>query len=165
MLQPKRMIGDGFNLVSGLQHPAFTPYVDDSVLVRRGIDELHWNFQDDGVDVLARLRIHPGIDEAEIAVLVLGELVAFPCPRPGREVLLVTASPLGKSRIVVEEIVAFQLKQRLGDGQLARFRHGMRNVIVLRRVIDGAEESWQVIEERVVASADVDRKSTRLNSS
>ena len=156
VLDPERLVGDRLDFVRGLEHPALAPGVDDAVIVRRVGDEGERNLEDDRVDVLAGLRVLAGVDEAVIAVVVLLELVAGPGPRAGRQVELHAVAVIGDRRVVVEQVVALELEERLRDRQLARLRHGVRHVIELRRVVDRAEEARQVVEERVVAAADID---------
>ena len=71
MLQPERIVGNGVDFVRGLAHPAFAPAIDDTVLLRPRGDIRERNFENDRVDVLARLRILARINETIIAVLVL----------------------------------------------------------------------------------------------
>jgi hypothetical protein len=62
-------------------------------------------------------------------------------------------------RVVIKEVVALQFEKRLRYLQLPHFRHGMRHMVKLRRIVDRPKESGQIVEKGVVASADenVDR--------
>src|SRR4029077_7464486 len=91
-----------------------------------------------------------------VAVLIFAKLVSIPGKWSHRKIFLDTViSPLREGGIVVEKIIALQLEQRLRNFQFTGVRHGMRHVIELRRVIDGPEESRQIIKEGIVASADI----------
>src|SRR5258706_8818413 len=61
MFQPEWVIGNRLDFVRSFQDPAFTPGVDDAVL-RGGLsDERQRNFENDGVNILARLAIYAAI--------------------------------------------------------------------------------------------------------
>ena len=60
------------------------------------------------------------------------------------------------SRVEVEQVVPFQLEQRLRDRKLSRVSHRDRHVIELRRIIDRAKEARQIVEKGVVTSAHKD---------
>src|SRR5262249_54331653 len=85
---------------------------------------------------------------------------AFPGPGPGRQLelrrrtVLLRETPFREVRAVVEQVVTFQLKQRLGNRQFPSLGHGVRHMVELRRIIDGSEEPSQVVKERVIAAAD-----------
>ena len=154
VLEPERVVGDRLDLVRGFQHPALAPHVHDPVALGVVRDEVERQLEHDCVHVLARLRVDAAVDEAEVALLVLGEAVAVPGQRPGRQVLLHAAAEHRVLGIEVEEVVPLELEERLRDRQLAQVGHGVRHVVELRRVVDRAEEARQVVEERVVAAAE-----------
>src|SRR6266702_4057679 len=78
VLQPERVIRDRLDFVSGFQNPTFAPGVDDSIGRRRLGNEVEGDFENDGINVPARLRVFPAIHKAEIAVLIFQEFVAIP---------------------------------------------------------------------------------------
>src|SRR5436305_214212 len=109
------MIGNRFDLIGGLQHPAFAPAVDDAVIGGSVGEKRQRDLEDDGVDVAPGLRVFAAIYETVIALLVLFEFVAVPGQRAGGQVLLHAVSPVGQLGVVVEKVVAFEFQQRLGN--------------------------------------------------
>ena len=147
--------------MSGFEHPAFAPGVDQAITRRIRSDERMGYLQDDRVAVLPGTTITAIIHKPVIPVRVFLKLVASPFPWARWQIQLRSGSvplhesPFGKVRAVIEQIiVAFKFEQRLGNGQLARFLHGVWHVIKLGRVIDGPEEAGQVVEKGVVPAAD-----------
>src|SRR5260370_15351282 len=56
--------------------------------------------------------------------------------------------------IEIEKIVALQFEEGLWDLQLSCLRHRVWNMIELGRIVYGAEETRQIIEECIVATSD-----------
>ena len=53
-------------------------------------------------------------------------------------------------------MIAFQFQKSFRNRQFAGVLHGMRHVIKLRRIVDGAKETGEVVKERFFAAADKD---------
>src|SRR5260370_13619985 len=156
MLDPQRVVRDRFDLMGGLRHPALTPDVDNPVLRRRPGDERKGDSKDDRVAVLARPCVLACVHESEVAVRILPKAVSAPSPGTWWQIRLDRIAQLRIVRVEVEKVVAIELEQGLGDGQLARPGPGVRHVVELRGIVDRAEETRQVVEERVVTAPDED---------
>ena len=154
MLVPERMVGYCLDLVRRLAYPAFAPDVDDAVGPGLAGDEPQWHFEDDRVAVLARARVPATVDKSIIPGGIFLVAVSGPGVRAGWQVEFDRVPVLGVRGIVVEQVVAFEFEQRLGDWQLTKIGPGVRHVVELWRVVDGTEEARQVIEEGVVPAAD-----------
>src|ERR1700751_6297767 len=103
MLDPEGIVGDRLDLARCLQHPAFAPGVDDTVLAGFVGQERQWQFENDRIAILARPRILARIHEAEIAVFVLFEAIAVPGQRSWWHLSLEPMSPIGLARVKVEQ--------------------------------------------------------------
>src|SRR4030095_8973872 len=153
MPQPEGMIGNCFDLVGSLKDPAFAPTVDYPVFRGSISEKGERNLQDDAIDILAGLTISAVIDEAIITIRILLKLIAIPSQRTrGQISFLSVVAPLRIIGIEIEQVVAFQLKQRLRYRQFPRVLHRMGHVIELRRIVDRAEKPGEVIKESIVAA-------------
>ena len=94
MLDPKWIVGDQFDLVRRLHHPAFSPGIDDPVFRGPIGQESERQLQDYGIAVLSGSRVDARIDEAKIAVFVLAEAVATPGQGTSRQILFQAVSPM-----------------------------------------------------------------------
>src|SRR6478672_75429 len=96
------------DLPRGLEHPAFTPGVHDSI--RRGIlrQERQRDFDNNRVHVFSGAIVFAAVNETVIAFLVLLEPGPVPAPWPGREILLLRVSQLRIGRVEIKKIVAFE---------------------------------------------------------
>src|ERR1044072_4621002 len=142
MFEPERVIGNRLDLFSRFQHPALAPGVYDAVVIGCIREERERDFENDRVDIYSGLAVSATIDKAEVTVGVFEELIAVPGERAGRELAFVpVVAPLGIVWIEVEQMIAFEFEQRLGNRQFARADHRVRDVIELRRAVDRAKEA------------------------
>src|SRR5260370_20682852 len=156
MFDPERIVGDRLDLARRLQYPAFAPGIDDAMVAGPVGQERQWQFEDDRIAVLARPRVLAGVNKPEIDVFVLFEAIAFPRQRSRRQLPLDAVTPIGLARIIVEQVVAFELEKCLRNLELPHIGHRVGDVIELRGIVDRPEKAGQIIEERVVPAADKD---------
>src|SRR5260370_26865300 len=140
----------------GDRNPALPPDVDNPVLRRRPGDERKGDSKDDRVAFLDRSCALAYVYESEVAVRILPKAVSAPSAGTWWQIRLDRIAQLRIVRVEVEKVVAIELEQGLGDGQLARLGPGVRHVVELRGIVDRAEETRQVVEERVVTAPDED---------
>ena len=95
------------DLARGLEHPAFTPGVHDSVRLGGFRKERQRDFENDRINVFSRPIIFAAINESVISFLILLELVSLPGPRPGWKILFHAVSQFRVGRIEIEKVVAF----------------------------------------------------------
>src|SRR5580692_5519805 len=163
MFDPEGIVGNSVDLARGLQHPAFAPGIDNTVVIGSVGQESQWQFENDRIAILTSPRVLARIHETKISVGVLLEAVAVPGERSWRQLSLDPMAPFRLARVKVEELVALELQKCLWNPELPQIGHRVRHVIKLRGIVDRPKEPRQIIEKGIIPAAyeDFERLATR----
>src|SRR3954463_8976961 len=115
VLNPQGMVRDRLDFARGLQHPAFAPSIDNTVLAGRVGQECERKFENYRIAILSSPGVLARIDKPKVAVHVSLEAIAVPGQWTRRQISLGPVSPIRLCRIVVEQVVAFEFEKGLRD--------------------------------------------------
>src|SRR5580693_8436143 len=102
MFDPEGIVGNSVDLARGLQHPAFAPGIDNTVVIGSVGQESQWQFENDRIAILTSPRVLARIHETKISVGVLLEAVAVPGERSWRQLSLDPMAPFRLARVIVD---------------------------------------------------------------